>query len=353
MKIVFTGGGTAGHIMPNVAIINSLSPTDEVFYFGCNGMEKTLVPQHTQKVKFVEIFAPKLKRKFALSNLLIPFRLLKSVARCKKQLKAISPDLIFCKGGYVSLPVALAGKSLSIPVVLHESDVTTGLANRLCAKNCALFLSAFENTAIKNARTVGTPIRGEIYSAKANEGLQTMGFDGKKPILIFLGGSQGANQLNALAQGVYPYLKDLFDIFVVSGRGKSFEQKEGLKSVEFCHNLFDCLKASSLCVTRGGANTLCELCAINLPFITLPLTASSRGEQTANALYFSQRGCGVTLQGEVTVERLIKAVKDLQKKSQLYQHKQRKLNIDGTQLIVDLLYGIANNQKGKAPKEKK
>ena len=115
MKIVFAGGGTAGHIMPNVALINSLDKKDEVFYFGSNGMEQKLIPQHTQNVTFVEIKASKFKRKLSLSNLTLPLKVLSSVSFCKKELKKINPDVVFCKGGYVSLPVALASKQLSIP----------------------------------------------------------------------------------------------------------------------------------------------------------------------------------------------------------------------------------------------
>lgn len=336
MKIVFTGGGTAGHVMPNIALINKLSPTDRVFYFGSNAMEKNIIPQQTHNVQFIEINPPKLKRKLTFSNLLIPARLLKCVKQCKLRLKEISPDVVFCKGGFVSLPVAIAAKSLSIPVILHESDVTTGLANKLCIKNCATFLTTFESSHPK-AQKVGCPIRQEIYSASAIKGLKIMGFDGKKPILLFLGGSQGAKQLNDLAQQVYPALKNKFDIFVVSGKGKSFEEKEGLRSVEFCNEIYHCLKASALCVTRGGSNTLCELAVINLPFIAIPLTTSSRGEQTANATYFAQRGSGTTLDGEVTATRLIKAITDCQLNIDKIKTQQKLMNLDGTEKILKIL----------------
>lgn len=347
MKIVFAGGGTAGHIMPNVALINSLDKKDEVFYFGSNGMEQKLIPQHTQNVTFVKIKASKLKRKLSLSNLALPLKVLSSVSFCKKELKKINPDVVFCKGGYVSLPVALASKQLSIPVVLHESDTTVGLANKLCAKSSFSFLSTFELQGVKKAQRVGCPLRQEIYSADAKKGLKTMGFDGKKPILLFLGGSQGANDLNTLAQGVYPHLKRKFDIFVVSGKGKSFHQKDGLHCAEFCNDIFDVAKACAFCVTRGGANTLCELCVLLLPFIVIPLTSSSRGEQSSNAQYFAKRGCGAVVNSDISATQLATKINNLYPKVPLFKQSQRLLEIDGTQKTLDIL-AKASRQKQKS-----
>lgn len=351
MKIVFTGGGTAGHVMPNIALINQLSNFDEVFYFGTDGMEQKIIPQLTQNVNFVQIKAAKFKRKFALSNLLLPFRLWQSVAFCKKALKQIHPDVVFCKGGYVSLPVALAAKGLSIPIVTHESDVSAGLANKLCAKSSFAFLSTFELSDVKTAQRVGCPLRQEIYSADAKKGLFTMGFDGKKPVLLFLGGSLGANSLNALAQGVYPYLKQLFDIFVITGKGKSFESRNGLHCAEFCNDIFDVAKASAFCVTRGGANTLCELCVLSLPFLVIPLTSSSRGEQSANAEYFAKHGCGAIADGNISAKALAEKITKLFAKAELFKQSQKMLKIDGTQKTLNIIAEAAN-QKQKADGKK-
>ena len=353
MKIVFTGGGTAGHIMPNIALINSLDASHQVFYLGSNGMEQKLIPQNTKNVTYVPIKTAKFKRKLCLSNFVLPFRIISSVAFCKKKLKEINPDVVFCKGGYVSLPVAVAANSLSIPVVVHESDTTAGLANKLCAKQSFAFLSTFELPNQKNAQRVGCPVRQQIYDASAQKGLQLMRFDGKKPILLFLGGSLGAERLNALAQGVYPHLKRKFDIFVVSGKGKSFAEKEGLHCTEFCNDIFDIIKACAFCVTRGGANTLCELCVLNLPFIVVPLVNSSRGEQSANADYFQQHGCGEKASPKVTATQLVEQINKLYPKAPLLRQAQRQLSVDGTRKTLQVIAQASlSKRKRKIPTQK-
>jgi len=343
MKIVFTGGGTAGHVMPNIALINALNPTDQVFYLGGANMEKNLVPQLTKGVKYVELNAPKFKRKLALSNLLLPFYLSKSVKVAKQHLKQISPDVIFAKGGYQSLPVAIAGFKLNIPVVLHESDLTIGLANKLCAPKSTALLSTFEINHPKALR-VGAPLRQQIYDANSQKGLHAMGFDGTKPILLFLGGSLGANNLNELAQKIYPLVKSEFDIFVVTGKNKSIKTQKGLHCVEFCDSIFDCLKASSVCITRGGANTLCELCTINLPFIVLPLSTNTRGEQKANANYFASKGCCLVANDDIFPQNLLDLIRQAHQKATTFKASQNRLNIDGTKKILKLLYDKANSR---------
>ena len=340
MKIVFTGGGTAGHIMPNIALINALNTTDQVFYFGGKNMEKILVPQLTKGVKYVELNAPKFKRKLALSNLLLPFYLSKSVKVAKQHLKQISPDVIFAKGGYQSLPVALAGFKLNIPVLLHESDLTIGLANKLCASKSKALLTTF-NLNHPKAYHIGAPLRQQIYFANKQKGLQTMGFDGNKPILLFLGGSLGANNLNGLAEQIYPLVKNEFDIFVVTGKNKTIKEQSGLHCVEFCQNIFDCLKACSVCITRGGAHTLCELCLINLPFIVLPLATNTRGEQKANANYFASKGCCLVATDDILPQNLIDLVRTARQKAHYFKDSQKRLNIDGTKKILKLLYDTA------------
>ncbi|MBR5250607.1 MAG: glycosyltransferase [Clostridia bacterium] len=345
MKIVFTGGGTAGHIMPNIALINALDTSDQVFYFGGKNMEKNLVPSLTKGVNYIELDAPKFKRKLALSNLLLPFSLTKSVNIAKQHLQQISPDVIFAKGGYQSLPVALAGFKLNIPVVLHESDLTMGLANKLCAKRSSAILTTFEDTHPKAMR-VGAPLRQQIYTANKQKGLHTMGFDGTKPIVLFLGGSLGANTLNQLSQQVYPLIKKDFDIFVLTGKNKRIAPQEGLHCAEFCVNIFDCLKASSVCITRGGANTLCELCTINLPFVVLPLTSNTRGEQKANANYFASKGCCLVAFDDILPNNLANLIYSAYDKATTFTSAQKRLKIDGTQKIIKLLYDKAKPYKG-------
>lgn len=339
MKIVFAGGGTAGHVTPNVALINNLDKTDKVWYFGGDGIEKSLVKSQTA-ANYVKISAPKFARKFTLKNLAIPFCLAKSITYCKKQLKSICPDVVFAKGGYLSLPVVAAAKSLKIPVVVHESDISVGLANKLCGGKNVLKLTAFPTTKWKNSVCVGAPLRKQIYSADAKNGLKTMGFDGKKPVLLFLGGSLGAVQLNNLAFDVAPALKNEFDIFVVTGKGKKI-RADGVRSAEFVDNIFDLYKAASLCVTRGGANTLFELTAAGVPFVVIPLKKGSRGEQLQNAKYFCEVGCGKIFDSDS--DDLVSVVRYVEKNKYVFKDAARRQKADGTPKITEILKQTAKN----------
>lgn len=347
MKIVFTGGGTAGHVMPNIALINSLPDTAQAYYFGCDGMEKTLITRNTDAV-FVPIKAAKFKRSLSPSNLLLPFRLADSVVKTKKLLSDVSPDVVFAKGGYVSLPVVLAARKLSIPVVLHESDTTIGLANKLCARHAYALLSSFDLASPPGSVTVGCPVRREIYSANPEKGLSFMRFDGKKPVLLFLGGSQGALTLNNLASSVDTRLHRKFDIFVICGKNKKITETPTLHAAEFCDNIFDVVSACSFCITRGGANTLCELCVLNRPFAVIPLTSSSRGEQTSNAGYFADRGCGALLNPDISPDSLADAVTSLYPKTPLFKHAQKRLKIDGTDATLDYIFRAASSRSDSA-----
>ncbi len=331
--------------MPNIALINSLKSDDTVYYFGGDGMEKRLIAEKTTNVNYVEIQAAKFKRCFSLSNFLLPIKLMASISQCKKELNRIHPDVIFSKGGYVSLPVAIAGNCLKIPTIIHESDVSVGLANKLCAKDSYAFLTSFECSEIKKAVRVGCPLRQEIYSADKVRGLQTMGFDGNKPVLLFLGGSQGAMQLNSLAEEVYPRLKRKFDIFVVSGKNKEVTTAVGFHSAQFLDNIYDVIKASCFCVTRGGANTLCELVALNVPFLSIPLTEGTRGEQVLNAQYFAKKRCGAILTGKFSAEQLANKIIQLYAKVPLFKQGQKAVKIDGTLDILRIIYSAAGSNK--------
>lgn len=291
MKIVFCGGGTAGHVTPNLALADKLN-NEQLYYIGTNGMEKGLVAPYVDsgKIKaYYAISANKLRRKFTLKNLLLPFQLLKSVKEAKKHLLRIKPDVVFSKGGYAGLPVIIAAKKLKIPSVIHESDMSLGLANRICKHYADVFLSAFDCD--KKAKVVGLIIRDEIMKGNKAKGLETMGFDGKKPILLVMGGSLGAAALNnAICQN--RQLADRFDIFVSTGKGKKIDC-DFVHQAEYVTNIADVFAAASVCVTRAGSTSLAELTLANVPFVTVPLTKCSRGEQVNNAQWFVDRGCGI------------------------------------------------------------
>lgn len=307
MKIVFSGGGTAGHVTPNLALIDKL-PNEQNYYIGSDGMEKTLTAPYLTDGKiqrYCEISAHKLRRKLTLKNLALPFQLIKSVKQTKKYLKEIKPDVVFSKGGYVGLPVIIAAKKLKIPTIIHESDMSLGLANKISARFADEFLSSFPCD--KRAKVVGLLIREEVIKGDRQTGLKTMGFDGKKPVLLVTGGSLGAAALNqAICKN--KQLADTFDIFVITGKGKRIDC-DFVKQREYVTNIGDLFSAADVCLTRSGSNSLAELTLSQVPFVTVPLTKCSRGEQVKNAQWFTERGCGLQLSEENLEEKLFSAVK--------------------------------------------
>ena len=336
MKIVFSGGGTAGHITPNLALIDKLQ-NETIYYIGTDGMEKGLTAPYLEQGKikeYCQISAHKLQRKLTLSNFALPFQLIKSIREAKSHLKRIQPDVIFSKGGYVGLPVIIAGKMLKIPTIIHESDMSLGLANKICARFATEFLSAFPCD--KRAKVVGLIIREGIFHGDRQKGLDTMEFDGKKPILLVTGGSLGAQALNEAITNC-KRLSETFDIFVITGKNKRIEC-DFVKQKEFVTNMNDVLAASSVCLTRAGANTLAELTLAQVPFVTVPLTKCSRGEQVKNAEWFTGRGCGLTVNEEALDTKLIGAINAAYDSRSAIMTKQRlRADIYGTDKTVEVI----------------
>ncbi len=348
MKIAFTGGGTAGHITPNLALINKLK-AHTIFYIGTDGMEKQLTAPFAERgviSQYRTIAAYKLQRKLSLGNLLLPFRLVGSVRQAKRHLSRLRPDVVFSKGGYVGLPVVIAAKRLGIPTVIHESDMSPGLANRLSARYADVYLSAF---GAKDSQTTGLIVREEILHGDRQKGLQTMGFDGKKPLLLVTGGSLGAKALNDAVQGC-PHLAERFDIFVLCGKNKRLDCNF-VRQSEFADNMGDIFAAADVCLTRAGANTLSELTLAQVPFVTVPLTKQSRGEQLQNAMWFVERGCGLQLSEQQlpdSIESAVNAAYDNRNAICAKQRAQRALY--GTDRVAELILQAAQSGKrGKGP----
>lgn len=343
MKIVFSGGGTAGHVTPNLALIDKLT-NETIYYVGSNGMEKSLVQPYVDSGairEYCQISAHKLQRKLALSNFALPFQLIKSIKEAKKHLKRLRPDVIFSKGGYVGLPVIIAGKALKIPTIIHESDMSLGLANRICARFATEFLSAFPCD--KRANVVGLIVREEIFHGDRQRGLDTMGFDGSKPILLVTGGSLGAQALNEAIVGC-KRLSEKFDIFVITGKNKRIEC-DFVRQKEFMSNMNDVLAAVDVCLTRAGANTLAELTLAQVPFVTVPLTKCSRGEQVKNAEWFTNRGCGLMVREEGLDDKLYGAINAAYDSRNAIMTKQRmRADIYGTDKTVDIILKYKNGK---------
>lgn len=309
--IILTGGGTAGHVTPHLAILPYLKKDfDKIYYIGSsNSIEKQIIEK--QNIPFYSIPCAKLVRSFTLKNLEIPFKVLSGINKAEKLIEHLKPDIIFSKGGYVSLPVVIAGKRKGVPVISHESDLTIGLANRLTSKHCKKVLTSFPETAktIKNGQFVGAPIRKSLLQLDKKQALDFFGFEGNKPILLILGGSQGAKSINQAVRSAMPQILPKFDIIHLCGKNnldQSIKQK-GYYQAEYLDNIEMAYSVCSLCVSRAGSNSLFELLNLKIPCVLIPLPkGNSRGDQVLNAEYFQRLGLvSVLPQNVLTPQSLV------------------------------------------------
>ena len=320
-KIVLTGGGTAGHVTPNIALMPALKEAGyEITYIGSKkGMEKGLI--EATGTKYYGISSGKLRRYFDWKNFSDPFRVMNGFFEAKRILRKIKPDVIFSKGGFVSVPVVLAAKALHIPAVIHESDMTPGLANRIALRGattvCCNFPETVEKLQGNRAIWTGTPIRQELFSGDANRGLSFCGFDSAndKPVLLIIGGSQGSVFINNAVRGSLDELLKDFRIIHLCGKGNldvSLKNREGYAQYEFIsRELPDLFAAADIIISRAGANAIFELLALKKPNILIPLGLNaSRGDQILNARSFEKQGFSKVLEEEsVTAELLTDTVR--------------------------------------------
>ena len=303
-KIVLTGGGTAGHITPNIALLPRLEQKGyDVFYIGSyDGMEKRLMADF--QIPYYGISTGKFRRYFDLKNFTDPFRVLKGFAEARKILKEIQPDLVFSKGGFVAVPVVRAAASLKIPCVIHESDMTPGLANKLCIpvakKVCCNFPETLRTLPASKAILTGSPIREELLHGNREAAYRLCGFDSSKPVLMVIGGSLGSAAINQAVRESLPALLADFQIVHICGKDKidnlllntnGYRQFEYLKT-----ELKDVFAMADVVVSRAGANAICELLALKKPNLLIPLSAgASRGDQILNARSFEAQGFSMVL----------------------------------------------------------
>lgn len=309
--IVLTGGGSAGHCTPNLALVPHLkNEFDKIYYIGSKtGIEKDIVKK--QGIPYYAISCAKLVRSFTLKNFAMPFKVVKGISDAGKLLDKLKPDVVFSKGGYVALPVVIAAHKRKIPVIAHESDYTVGLANKLSAKYCKKVLTAFPSTAkeLKNGEYIGAPIRSNLNSANKKDALSTFNFTGEKPVLLVMGGSLGAEKINIAVRDALSTLLVKFDVIHLCGKGNidtSITQK-GYYQAEYLHNVGDAICVASVCITRAGSNALFELLSLRKPCVVIPLPkGNSRGDQVLNAQYFQKLGLiSVLPQSELTDKSLI------------------------------------------------
>ena len=320
-RIILTGGGTAGHVTPNIALLPRLKELGyDIQYIGSyTGIEKELIEPFG--IPYHGISSGKLRRYFSVQNFTDPFRVLKGFREAHKLIRQLKPDVIFSKGGFVSVPVVLAGKRCKVPVIIHESDMTPGLANKIAipsaAKVCCNFPETLKSLPEGKAVLTGSPIRQELLSGNKIAAMDMCHFTSDKPVILVIGGSLGAVAVNNAVREALPELLKDFQIIHLCGKGK---MDESLKDVEgYC--LFEYIKnelrnlfaLADIVISRAGANAICELLALHKPNLLIPLSANaSRGDQILNARSFERQGFSLVLEEEqLTKETLLAAVKNL------------------------------------------
>ncbi len=318
--VVLTGGGTAGHVTPNLAVIPKLEKMGfHIEYIGTkNGMEREIIEK--AGLPYHAVSAGKLRRYFSFRNFTDPARIVAGYMQARCILKRLKPSAVFSKGGFVSVPVVFAAHSLKIPVVLHESDYTPGLANRLCIPRAQKVCTAFSSTAqrIPDGKGVytGLPIRESLLHGSRENALRMCGFSGKKPVLLVMGGSLGAQPINDVLDAVMPTLTKRFDVMHIRGKENlacGFLPC-GCKQFGYVdRELADLYAAADIMLSRAGATAVFEILALALPALLVPLTkASSRGDQLLNAKYFEEQGFShVLLQEDMNEESLLRAIDEL------------------------------------------
>jgi UDP-N-acetylglucosamine--N-acetylmuramyl-(pentapeptide) pyrophosphoryl-undecaprenol N-acetylglucosamine transferase len=328
-RIILTGGGTAGHVTPNIALIPELQNRGyEIHYIGSKtGIEKELIGNFD--IPYYGISSGKLRRYFDVKNFTDPFRILKGYAEAEKIMKKVKPSVVFSKGGFVTVPVVKAAKHRHVPCVLHESDISPGLANRLCipsaAAICANFPETLEHLPKDKAFLTGSPIRSELFSGNRLKGLDFCGFTAEKPVILVIGGSLGSVRVNEAVRDILPQLLEKYQIIHLCGKDKvdeSLKGTEGYVQYEYIQKeLCDLLDAADLVISRAGANAICELLALHKPNILIPLSLeASRGDQILNAESFEKQGFSYVIkEEELTSQRLLSAVQYVDEKKQDYK----------------------------------
>jgi len=317
-KIVLTGGGTAGHVTPNLALIPRLLADGwEIHYIGAaNSPEQELISK-VPDVTYHTVAVGKLRRYFDLKNFSDPFRVLKGIFQAAGIIRRIKPNVVFSKGGFVSVPVVYGAKMNGVPVVTHESDLTPGLANKLClpfaSAQCCTFPEAVKYARGKGVHT-GTPLRPEILAGDRAAGCSLFGFSDNMPVLMVVGGSSGAQAINECVRKALPQLTQSFQVLHLCGKGNLIADLEGTRNYVQCEYLSDEMANAYACadllISRAGSNALCEILALRKPALLIPYPASaSRGDQILNAASFEKRGLSRVLdQAEMTPEILVKQV---------------------------------------------
>ncbi len=329
-KIVMTGGGTAGHVTPNIALMPALKEAGyEITYIGSyTGMEKALI--EAQNIPYYGISSGKLRRYFDWKNFSDPFKVLKGYGQAVSLMKKLKPDIVFSKGGFVSVPVVLAASHCQIPAIIHESDITPGLANKIAIRGakkvCCNFPETMKYLPQGKAVLTGSPIRQKLFHGNAANARSFCNFpDAEKPVLLIIGGSSGSKIINDSVRQILPELLKDFYLIHLCGKGNLDDKLTGYTGYaqfEYASDeLPDMFALADLAISRAGANSICELLALHKPNILIPLSAAaSRGDQILNANSFRKQGFSYVIQEEtLTADVLLNAVHNVYSNRKSYQ----------------------------------
>lgn len=354
-KIVMTGGGTAGHVTPNIALVPALrSEGYDISYIGSyEGIEKRLIEE--QGIPYYGIASGKLRRYFDLKNFSDPFKVLKGYGQSVKLLKKLKPDVVFSKGGFVSVPVVLAARHCKIPAIIHESDLTPGLANRIAipraTKVCCNFPETLSYLPEDKAVLTGSPIRKELLSGNAEAAFSLCKFsDHTKQVILIIGGSSGSRAINTAIRDLLPELIKNYNIIHLCGKGNldpSLDVVSGYAQFEYANKeLADMFALADLVISRAGANAICELLALRKPNILIPLSAAaSRGDQILNANSFRSQGFSYVLdEEELTNTTLLEAIEHVFRKKDSYIEAMAQSSMGNS---IETIIGLINDAAKK------
>lgn len=357
-KIVMTGGGTGGHVTPNLALIPRLRAEGwEIHYIGgADSVEQELISR-VPDVSYYSVSVGKLRRYFDWKNFSDPFRVIKGIFQATGIIRKIKPDVVFSKGGFVSVPVVYGAKFNGVPVVTHESDLTPGLANKLClpiaAVQCCTFPEAVQYAKGKGVYT-GTPIRAELLQGSRESGRARFALTDNKPVLMVVGGSSGAQAINDCVRAALPKLSASFQILHLCGKGNLLAEltdTPGYKQYEYLNEeMADAYACADVLISRAGSNALCEILALRKPALLIPYpTSASRGDQIENAKSFADRGLARVLdQSEMTPETLTRQVIALyHDRGALLDAMEAEGSVNGTDAVLEQIYKYAKTPKGK------
>lgn len=354
-RILLTGGGSAGHVTPNIALMPELRKLGyDIHYMGSfEGIEKRLIADFD--IPYYGISTGKFRRYFDLKNFTDPFRVVKGYAEARSIIKKIKPDVVFSKGGFVSVPVVRAAASLGIPCIIHESDMTPGLANKMCipaaTKVCCNFPETLQELPEEKAVLTGSPVREELAKGNKIAALNLCNFTGNKPVIMVIGGSLGARAVNSAVRAALPKLLEDFQVVHICGKDnvdnllintKGYKQFEYVKS-----ELKDLFAMSDLVISRAGANAICELLSLKKPNLLIPLPAyASRGDQILNAKSFESQGFSVVIdEDDLETNLLTEKIHELYFMRQSYiQAMNQSSQHNSIGIIIDLIEEVCKRE---------